>query len=134
MYNKIKKACLLITIFFFTWFPICAQNLRVEHLTTKDGLVSNMVHTMLQDSDGFMWFGTEDGLCRYDGYSFLNFLYVPTNPHSLSNNLILALAEDKYKQLWIGTHKGLNKIDLETYEITRFNDVFKDFVESFTAQ
>ncbi|MDW5290294.1 two-component regulator propeller domain-containing protein [Formosa sp. PL04] len=129
-----KKSCLLITIIFFTWFPIRAQNLIVEHLTTKDGLVSNMVHTMLQDSDGFMWFGTEDGLCRYDGYSFLNFLYAPTNPHSLSNNLILALAEDKHKQLWIGTHKGLNKIDLETYKITRFNDVFKDEFGTFTIQ
>lgn len=125
---------LLTVVNCFVMFSVFAQNLHFKELSVKDGLVSNMVHTTIQDSDGFMWFGTEDGLSRYDGYSFLNFFQSPTDTLSLSNNLVLSLAEDKNKHLWIGTHQGLNMLDLETYKVTRFNKFFKSNLGSFTIE
>ncbi|WP_434035557.1 two-component regulator propeller domain-containing protein [Formosa sp. 4Alg 33] len=127
--TKAQICSLFIVIISLSSF---AQQLNFKHLSVKDGLVSNMVHTTIQDSDGFMWFGTEDGLSRYDGYSFLNFFQSPADTLSLSNNLILTLAEDKNKQLWIGTHQGLNMLDLETYKMTRFNEIFKENSGSVT--
>ncbi|WP_299780729.1 two-component regulator propeller domain-containing protein [uncultured Formosa sp.] len=129
-----KKTHIFTIISVFICLSGFAQHFNFKHLSVKDGLVSNMVHTTIQDSDGFMWFGTEDGLSRYDGYSFLNFFQSPTDTLSLSNNLILTLAEDKNKQLWIGTHQGLNMLDLETYKITRFNTIFKESLGSITIQ
>lgn len=126
-----KKICLFVLLFYVI-IKSDAQNFNFKHLSVKDGLVSNMVHTTLQDSDGFMWFGTEDGLSRYDGYSFLNFFQSPTDSLSLNNNLIITLAEDKNKQLWIGTHQGLNRLDLDTYKITRFNQFFKEKLGFFS--
>jgi len=128
-----KRFCLFFIMLFHIAFKVGAQSLNFKHLSVKDGLVSNMVHTTIQDSDGFMWIGTEDGLSRYDGYNFLNFFQSPTDSLSLSNNLILSLAEDKNKHLWIGTHQGLNMLDLETYKVTRFNKVFRENLD-FTIE
>ncbi|GHT40185.1 hybrid sensor histidine kinase/response regulator [Bacteroidia bacterium] len=68
-----------------------------------------------------MWFGTFDGLCRYDGYRVLTFRSNLKNSHLLTDNEVTCLAEDENK-LWIGTRKGLNLLDKKTYKITPFND------------
>lgn len=70
----------------------------------NNGLSQNTVSTILQDRDGFMWFGTKDGLNRYDGVSFKVF---KMEPNGLGNNFITALYEDKRGNLWIGTDAGL---------------------------
>lgn len=86
--------------------------MRFEHLALEDGLSQNSVLAMLQDSQGFLWFGTQDGLNRYDGYSFTVFKNDPADPNSLSINSILALHEDDDGSLWIGTWGGgLNRFD-----------------------
>ncbi len=85
---------------------------KFERLTTGNGLSDNHVLCYLQDSDGFLWFGTRDGLNRFDGYTFRTFNYEAENPHSLSDSHILCLFEDSQRNLWIGTQNGgLNKFD-----------------------
>ena len=62
-----------------------------------------------------MWFGTFDGLSRYDGYDFINFKNDPTNPNSISNNIVVSIIEDANGFLWIGTaQNGVNKFDPRT--------------------
>jgi signal transduction histidine kinase/ligand-binding sensor domain-containing protein len=70
-----------------------------------------------------MWFGTEDGLNRYDGYSFKVYKHDPDDPNSLSNSWILSMIKDSSGVLWIGTaNGGLNKFDLEANQITRYQN------------
>lgn len=86
--------------------------MRFEHLALEDGLSQNSVLAMLQDSQGFLWFGAQDGLSRCDGYSFTVFKNDPADPNSLSINSILAQYEDDDGALWIGTWGGgLNRFD-----------------------
>lgn len=84
-----------------------SRSTRFQHLTIEDGLPQNMVDCMLQDSQGFMWFGTWNGLCRYDGYSFEIFKNENNFPNPFETNFIYALHEDAFGNIWIGTRKGL---------------------------
>src|SRR4051794_1899781 len=76
--------------------PTFAQSntVRFDHLSSEHGLSHATVNCMVQDRQGFMWFGTKDGLNRYDGYNFLLFEHDPTAKNSLSDNTIQALCED----------------------------------------
>ena len=87
--------------------PAFAQNklLEFEQLSLREGLSQSHVYCIIQDSQGFIWFGTQDGLNRFDGYHFKVY------KKELSNNQINCLALDKDKNLWIGTDNGLNKYD-----------------------
>lgn len=87
------------------------QKLRFDRLTLDDGLSNSFITSVLQDSQGFIWVGTEDGLNRFDGYTFRTFRADPTNPNSLANNEVLALAEDQNGILWVGTAAGLVRFD-----------------------
>jgi ligand-binding sensor domain-containing protein len=94
---------------------------RFEHLTIEDGLSQNAGLTIFQDSKGFLWIGTQDGLNRYDGYTFKIFKRDADNPNSLSHNSILAITEDKEGFLWIGTWGGgLNRFDPATETFVRY--------------
>ena len=88
-----------------------SKDYRFAHLTTVNGISQSEVYTFLEDSNGFMWVGTVDGLNRYDGYSFKIFNTDKTIPHALSNNTVRSLAEDKNERIWIGTDDGLNFYD-----------------------
>jgi signal transduction histidine kinase/ligand-binding sensor domain-containing protein/CheY-like chemotaxis protein len=93
---------------------------QFEHLTVRDGLSHNNVICILQDSKGFIWFGTAEGLNRFDGYNFKICKYEPGNPNSLSHNLIRSFFEDHRGNLWIGTEGGLNKYDLKKNRFIRY--------------
>ena len=94
-------------------FPT-SSGIRFDRITTEDGLSHNTVTSILQDSRGFMWFGTEDGLNRYDGYTFTVFRHDPDDPHSLRDDSIMTLYEDRAGVLWIGTRTGwLERLDEE---------------------
>jgi signal transduction histidine kinase/ligand-binding sensor domain-containing protein/DNA-binding response OmpR family regulator len=100
-------------------------NLRFEHLDITHGLSQSNVTCILQDSKGFMWFGTRDGLNRYDGYNFTVFKHDPASKNSLSNDFVKGLAEDKHGNLWIATRGGgLTKLNTHTYQFSvyRKND------------
>ncbi len=97
-----------------------AQQLSFSHLGTEDGLPHQVVRAVLQDHQGFVWFGTQDGLGRYDGYEFETFRHDPEDPTSLSSNSVLALYEDTGGTLWVGTEGGLNRLDRDTGRFTRY--------------
>ena len=90
------------------------QNLKFTHLTAKEGLPNFQVVSILQDHQGFMWFGTIGGLYRYDGYEFKAYQHDVQDKHSLVNNYIRALYEDHAGTLWAGTSGGLDRYDRET--------------------
>jgi diguanylate cyclase (GGDEF)-like protein len=73
----------------------------LEHLTTADGLPQGTVHVVLQDSQGFIWLGTEDGLVRYDGHELFRYAYSPKAQGGLPGSFIQAIVEDAHHDLWI---------------------------------
>ena len=98
-----------------------AENIRFTNISRNEGLSKDAVMCILQDRSGFMWFGTELGLNRYDGNDFKVFLQVPGDPTSLSHGYILSLHEDRAGILWIGTFNGgLNRYDPATGEFRSF--------------
>ena len=106
---------------------ICRAQTIDEHyyfksLSSQNGLSQNTVSAILQDSKGFMWFGTKDGLDRYDGVSFRHFKYDRTNPRSLGNNFVTSLYEDVEGNIWVGTDVGV-------YIYYPEKDTFRHFVE-----
>lgn len=97
------------------------DEIKFSHLSIEDGLSQSVVNCILQDRQGFMWFGTQDGLNRYDGYKFTVYKNVPGKKDSLSNNLIYCIYEDRAGNLWIGTtNGGLNKYDKEKDSFINF--------------
>ncbi|QNA44522.1 hybrid sensor histidine kinase/response regulator transcription factor [Lacibacter sediminis] len=102
---------LLFVLFFVGLFVSSFGQLKYEELTTSHGLSQGYIYDILQDKDGFLWFGTKDGLNRYDGYSFKVYTYDSYNPNSISNNNINRLFEDSKGRLWVSTDDGLNIYD-----------------------
>ncbi|MDM8529686.1 two-component regulator propeller domain-containing protein [Anaerolineales bacterium HSG25] len=95
--------------------------LTFDHITVEDGLSNNLVASIVQDDTGFMWFGTFDGLNRYDGYEFKVYRHDPDDPDSLSNDQIRVLYKDRAGNLWIGTLSGgLNMFVQETEMFIRY--------------
>jgi signal transduction histidine kinase/ligand-binding sensor domain-containing protein/CheY-like chemotaxis protein/HPt (histidine-containing phosphotransfer) domain-containing protein len=78
-----------------------AQPLILEHLTTTEGLPQGTVYATLQDSQGFIWLGTEDGLVRFDGHELVRYAYSPSARGGLPGNFIYQIAEDAHHDLWI---------------------------------
>jgi ligand-binding sensor domain-containing protein len=108
------------------------SRLTTESIMTSKGLSQNSIYCLLQDSRGFIWMGTWDGLNKYDGYDFI--IYNTTN--GLSNPTINALLEDDEKNIWIGTDYGLNILDRMSGEINHFyhepdnpNCISDDFIQ-----
>jgi diguanylate cyclase (GGDEF)-like protein len=95
--------------------------LRFEHLSVDDGLSNSEIMTILQDQDGLMWFGTQNGLNRYDGYSVTIYRQDDSDPYSISSSLVLCSAESPDGTLWFGTDSGgLNRYDKTTGRFTAF--------------
>jgi ligand-binding sensor domain-containing protein/signal transduction histidine kinase len=103
------------------FYPLPRGALRFEHLSLEEGLSHSSVTAVVQDRFGFLWFGTEDGLNRYDGYSFTIFRPAPDEPNGISDRWITALLEDRNGYLWVGTRLGgLNRYNPETGTFTLF--------------
>lgn len=90
--NKMRILSKIIIICLFLFINLYPEDKEIQctHLTAEDGLSLNIVTKILQDSRGFLWFGTFDGLNRYDGYNFKIFLPEPANPNSISGHSITA--------------------------------------------
>jgi signal transduction histidine kinase/ligand-binding sensor domain-containing protein len=100
---------------------ILAQDISFKHLTTDDGLSNNQVLDVIQDKNGFIWLATDDGLNRFDGYSFKIYRHVPKDSTSLSDNSSWCLFEDREGFIWIGTKNGeLNRYDPKTDKFTNW--------------
>lgn len=104
---------------------LTAQKLSFEHLSVKDGLAQNTVQSIVKDKYGFMWFGTWNGLCRYDGYKFKVYTNIPGDTTSLTNNRIHHIYKDPAGTLWITTFN---------YFVCRYNDQTDNFTRFKPAQ
>lgn len=85
-----------------------------------DGFPHSFINTIYQDSIGFLWIGSDDGLSKYDGYGFTSFRHIPFDTSSVSDNCIRAICEDINGDLWIGTNRGLNRLDRKTGSFTNY--------------
>jgi ligand-binding sensor domain-containing protein/signal transduction histidine kinase len=100
------------------------NDIRFEHISIEQGLSHSSVTCILQDRAGFMWFGTADGLNRFDGYHFTVYDHDPEDPNSLGNNFVRALYQDRGGDLWVATDGGgLNRFDRETGTFSRHQAV-----------
>jgi len=97
------------------------KNLKFKHLSLTEGLSQSSVICVLQDHKGFLWFGTRDGLNRYDGYTFKKYRYNSQDSGSLSNSYIRFLFEDENNNLWVGTNNGLNKYIADKDRFKRYS-------------
>jgi signal transduction histidine kinase/ligand-binding sensor domain-containing protein len=101
--------------------PLPGRRIRFQHFSLDEGLSQTSVRSLLEDSKGFIWVGTEDGLNRFDGYRFEVFRPDPEDSNSLSEGIIRALIEDNKGFIWIGTYQGgLNRLDPRTRQFTRY--------------
>jgi len=121
--GKTVSVLLLLTVFLFNTLK-AQQKIKFTHITTDNGLSASTVMCMLKDHYGFMWFGTEDGLNRYDGYNFLVYRNNIKDKHSLTSNNITALYEDRDGNIWIGTNNGLSRYD-------RDHDSFTEYIADY---
>lgn len=87
------------------------SDFRFQHFTTSDGLPENTGEALLQDNNGFIWIGTQNGLARYDGYQFKVYKHQSDNTSSISNNHVQALLQDDRGRIWVNTRNGLNCLD-----------------------
>lgn len=113
----------LILLFSFVSNILWSQSsqIRFEHITSEDGLSEDVVNCVYQDSKGFLWFGTNDGLNRFDGYNFTIFRASPDLENAISSNLAFAITEDLHGNIWIGTTgAGLNCFDPLTETFSHF--------------
>ncbi|MEJ2614232.1 MAG: two-component regulator propeller domain-containing protein [Ignavibacteriaceae bacterium] len=109
------KWYILLLILFFIKVQIIAQEYPFGHLSVEDGLSNNAVNCIHQDHFGFLWFGTEDGLNRYDGYDLIIYRHNPEDINSISNNSVWSIFEDHSGFLWIGTNSGeISRYDFKT--------------------
>jgi ligand-binding sensor domain-containing protein len=120
---KMKKLALCIVFLAMTAaFSLPAEKkLKFDHFSIRHGLSQGEVYCITRDSRGFMWFGTENGLNRFDGNKFTVFRNDPTDPDSLSNDFVYTIGEDQRHNLWIGTADGeLNKFDPVSETFTHY--------------
>lgn len=122
--NLHLKTLFFYFILFITTVPSQYQDFHFNHITTDNGLSKSSVTCVLQDKTGYMWFGTFNGLNRYDGYEFSIYQYDQNDPKSISHNYISSITEDSKNRLWVGTIDGLNCYDrtFDNFKIYRHND------------
>lgn len=115
-----KYKIALLVILFISGNIFSQNKYRLKNISTTDGLSQSSVIAIHQDKFGQMWFGTRDGLNKYDGSKFTVFRNDVTNKHSISNNDILSIEEDKTGKIWVGTYNGLNCYDPVKNTFTRY--------------
>jgi len=105
-------------------FPILeSSEEKFQHITSEDGLMHNSIAAILQDSKGYMWFGTSNGLYKYNGYDFKYYTNSPDDDSTLLNKQVKTLFEDKKGNIWIGTAEGICIYD-------RSSDSFNNYLGS----
>jgi len=130
----LRSKLILWAVFFLCALTADAQPYYFRHYQVEDGLSNNAVVCCLQDSKGFLWFGTKDGLDRFDGYTFKIFRNDPEDQNSIGSNFIHALYADNNNILWVGTDKGLYRYDettesfmlLPTPDVQQVTDITMD--------
>ena len=110
--------CLLISVNISS-----GQGIQFDHYAVRDGISQSIALCIFQDSEGYMWFGTQNGLNKFDGYSFEKYFSDPSDTNTISSSWIFDITEDANGFLWIGTKGGLNKFDKKTGLFTRVSSI-----------
>ncbi len=95
------------------------NNNRSQYFTTENGLSSNVIYSIIQDSKGYIWIGTNEGLNRYDGYGFKTFRHIPGDTTSLTANTVLSICEDSQGNIWAATQGGICRFNYSKNTFTR---------------
>lgn len=123
--------CFILLGFLPITYSFAQQKIKFSHLTTDNGLSQSTVTAILKDRYKLMWFGTLDGLNRYDGHRFTTYRNIPKSAGSISDNTITALFEDKSGSIWIGTSEGLNRYDRAKDEFVHYEmDYYNGWISS----
>lgn len=93
----------------------------IEHITSSNGISNNAINVIIQDSRGFIWIGTDDGLNRYDGYTYITFRHNIHDTCSISSSMIYALSEDGEGNIWAGTSAGISRYDPVSDRFTNYS-------------
>lgn len=101
-----KCSTLAFLFFISSWLYSQDSNIKFSSLSINDGLCQSYVYSILQDSEGFMWFGTNEGLNKYDGNEFVHYKFELTDSNSLSGNFVASLIETSDNNIWIATRDG----------------------------
>jgi ligand-binding sensor domain-containing protein/signal transduction histidine kinase len=117
-----KCLVLILAVILLTAKAVVAQPYYFRHYQVENGLSNNAVLCIMQDHLGFMWFGTRDGLDRFDGLSYKIFRNDPRNKNTIGSNAIMSISEDSSKKIWVGTEKGLFVFDELTESFTQFKN------------
>lgn len=120
-----RKFFLFIFFLIFSENFVHAQEYYFKHFQVEEGLSNNTVLTSMQDDDGFMWFGTKDGLNRFDGYRFKTYRSQNDPINSLGSNYIQSLHQYN-GTIWVGTDKGLYQYDKKEDHFSVFNEAIND--------
>lgn len=126
---SIKSISVLLFILFLLPYSLSAQNYQVKfkRITLEDGLSESSISSIIQDCKGFMWFGTLDGLNKYDGYNITTYRNNIKDSLSLPDNSVSLLFEDNAKNLWVGTHsRGLLRYDRIKNKFQNIADLIKN--------
>lgn len=115
---------IVVLVLLFTQIASC-QEFYFKHYKVEQGLSNNTVLTSIQDSDGFLWFGTKDGLNRFDGYRFKSFRSGDDPKKTLGSNYIQSLHEYK-NDIWVGTDKGLYRYNRKNDSFTLLNEAINN--------
>src|SRR5512133_882225 len=115
-----KRLIFVISVSFIAIlaFPADISQIKFEFVTVDNGLSQGIVEEIFQDSQGYIWIGTHDGLNRYDGQDFTVYRRERNDPQSLASNWVYSVIEDKEGKLWIGSD-GLNRYDPVTDKMSR---------------
>ena len=114
-----RYVCVLILTGFLVLPLYAQQEYLFDSITVEDGLSQSSITHIIQDRQGFLWFGTIDGLNRYDGYEFTIYKHDPDNPNSLPGNVILSIYEAPSEPgvLWVGIEgRGVTRFDYATFK------------------
>lgn len=131
---KLLVRYVAVLLFCFVQTPTEAQQLLFRNFSVADGLPSGTVRAIMQDDKGYMWFGTKNGISRFDGYQFKNFQFKENAKGVLGNNFIHCITRIDSVHLWVGTENGAYILDLETEYFSLFTptegktifDILKD--------
>lgn len=115
----LRISCFISSCFLSIYSVAQAPAINFRHIKSENGLSNSTIETILQDNRGFLWFGTRDGLNRYDGSQMIIYRNSSADSTSISDNYITSLYEDKQHNLWVGTLNGLNKFDPKLNRFTR---------------
>lgn len=130
MHNTFKISVLILILFIIPLIGVTnpQRNIRFTHLTNDNGLPGNTIYSLCQDYKGFIWIGTKNGLCKYDGKSISIYEIEVEDAHRSSNALIRNVFEDKQKRLWVVEQHSVN---LYNRKKDRFNSIAFDSITSF---